>query len=127
MEQSVGSNLLLRDGAVPVIDHTDVINYYIHQLDGKITNDIELDINELPKENKDTQSNQLKDFRRIAQKHLNFEQKLVFECIGLIEMDIEAIIEQTGLPVSTVMTALTELESLGVIVSCPGNTYKISI
>ena len=127
MQQSMGSNLLLRDGAIPVIDHTDVINYYIGALGHKIKTDVIFDPNEVSAAMQPDPVEQIDDFRRVAAKALSDDQQIIFKYIGLAPTDINYIIEQSELPITTVMSTLSELEAEGMIVACPGNKYMIKL
>jgi DNA processing protein len=128
MEQSRGSNLLLRDGATPVIDYHDVVDFYRIKLGDLITADIDVEYSEIhTAKSSENPLIQLEDFKRVIEPHLTFEEKTVFEAIDLVETTVDAIIERTELPISTVMSILTSLEASGAIVACPGNLYKILI
>jgi len=125
MPQSQGSNNLLREGAIPVIDHTDVVNYYISSLGTQINANVKFDPREVCEALQPDPVERIDDFHRVVAKTFTDEQQIVFKHIGLVETDINFIIEETQLPVATVMSTLSELEAAGVITACPGNKYII--
>lgn len=129
MDQAKGSNNLLREGAVPLIDYKDIVNFYRFALGDRIDPDTAIDFREITRDDSEEKDidTEVKDFKRIAGQHLTFEETTVFDCIGLNETDIDSIIEKTGYPVSTVMSILSSLEATGAITPCPGNKYKISL
>lgn len=127
MLQSKGSNSLIQEGAVPLVDYKDVLNYYSISLGDRIKTDITVEPVEIKEPDKTEMDEMVHDYQRVAAHHLTDDEQRVFQYIGLLETDIDSIIDKSELPVAVVMTALSSLESMGAITACPGNKYKINI
>lgn len=105
---SQGTNALIKDGAVPVTDYTDIINYYPQfSLEGEPDNMVQ----EIPKHKTDI------DVSREAEK--------VYHAVTAEPVHIDTITAAVGLPVNIVLQALTELELEGLIQAEKGRMYRI--
>ena len=105
---SQGTNALIKDGAVPVTDFTDITSYYPRfQIEGEPDNMVQ----EIPvhKTNLDISQEAEKVYRRITAEPVH----------------IDSITSACGLPVRIVLQALTELELEGLIAADKGRMYRI--
>ncbi len=126
MPQSAGSNLLIRDGAIPVIDYKDVLYRYAEEYSDVLTVDIVQPENLKPVDDGEELC-MSQDFKRMMRENLDEDEKLIFSKIRETETDVDYIISSTTLPTSAVMSIISSLETKGAIVACPGNKYKIMI
>ena len=133
----VGSNLLLRDGAIPILSADDIISEYDQLYSDKIIGKEE---RSEKKNKKETKSKQMvgdsvdytKNIDNNMQMHyidlskmldlLSGDEKIVANAIGCDTMHIDDIITKTNLPTNQVLTALTMLEINGSAI-CEGSKY----
>lgn len=127
MPQSLGSNMLIRDGATPVFDYKDILFAYANEYKDQLTVDVEQPEVSLNPADETEEHDRLQDFKNIVINELDKDEKTVFSKIREGETDIDYIISSTELPTSTVMSIISALETKGAIVACPGNKYKIMI
>lgn len=104
---SLGCNRLIRDGAVPVLDYTDVVNAYpAFSIEAQASSVVE---NPTHKQNIGVSD----------------DAKKVYYILSAEPMHIDAVTEKAALPAGRVLSALTELE-LETLVSCdPGRMCRI--
>ncbi len=110
-----GSNALLRDGAKPLLDASDVFNEYITLFPDKI--DIERAYKKEPKA-ATPQKN-----KKILNETLSNEAKIVYNCLDTDKFYPDEL--NTGLNATQLLSALTELEMEFIIRSLPGGQYEI--
>ncbi len=110
-----GSNKLLRDGAKPLLDATDIFNEYIMLYPDKI--DIEKAFKKEPKPMA-SQKN-----KKILNETLSNEAKIVYNCLDTQKFYPDEL--QTGLDGNKLLSALTELEMEFIIKALPGGQYEI--
>jgi DNA processing protein len=96
---SKGTNELIKDGAVPVLDYTDILQ--------------ELGIEE----------NRSKLIDNNAVKILAPEEKLVYDCISFEGIAVDTIVNKLNLQVQMVNYILTMLEIKGMVLKLPGQRY----
>ena len=105
---SQGANALIKDGAVPVTDFTDITSYYPQFcIEGEPDNIVE----EIPVHKTDIDVSE--------------EAKTVYRCITAEPIHIDAVTSAAKLPVSSVLTALTELELEGLVKADKGRMYRL--
>ena len=105
---SQGTNALIKDGAVPVTDFTDITSYYPQfSIEGTPDNMVQ----EIPKHKTDID--------------VSDEAAKVYHCITAEPIHIDTITSSSGLPVRMVLQALTELELEGLIKAEKGRMYRI--
>lgn len=105
---SQGTNALIKDGAVPVTDFTDIISYYPQfQLVGEPDNMVQ----EIPVHKTNI------DVSREAEK--------VYAYITAEPVHIDTITSRADLPVRIVLQVLTELELEGLIKADKGRMYRL--
>lgn len=114
-KQYKGSNALLRDGAKPLLDTSDIFNEYIVRFPDKI--DIEKAY-EKPKEKKDT-----KISKKNIPETLSKEAKIVYNCLDKEKFYPEEL--NVNLESSQLLSALTELEMEFIIEALPGGQYRL--
>ncbi len=110
-----GSNALLRDGAKPLLDASDIFNEYIALYPDKI--DIEKAFKKEPK-TATVQKN-----KKILNETLSNEAKIVYNCLDTQKFYPDEL--DTGLNSNQLLSALTELEMEFIIRALPGGQYEI--
>lgn len=99
-DQSKGTHLLLKEGAIPVTHPREVLEY--------------LGINtELSKKEK-------------AESHLSPEEIKILEVLSSYPLSLEELAQKTDLPISKLLTILTELEVKNLILTLPGKYYQLN-
>ncbi len=120
-----GSNALLRDGAKPLIDSSDIFNEYIVRFPDKINIERAFSERILPEIEKKTEKIQKKEEN--SQKNLNEtlskEAKIVYNYLDKQKFLPEDLIG-TGLTSQELISALTELEMEFLIRAIPGGMYE---
>lgn len=99
-EQSKGTHLLLKEGAIPVTYPKEILEY--------------LGINFSPYQ---------KEEETI---HLSPEEEKILQILSSYPIHLEEIILKTGLPLNTLLPLLTELEVKNLILSLPGKFYQLN-
>ncbi len=110
-----GSNALLRDGARPLLDASDIFNEYVALFPDKI--DIEKAYKKEPKP-LSPQKN-----KKILNETLSNEAKIVYNCLDTQRFYPDEL--DTGLNPNQLLSALTELEMEFIIRALPGGQYEI--
>lgn len=136
-----GSNMLLRDGAIPVFSADDIIFEYIGSFGNII--DIEkaheFDLAGLYRSLSSSQEvvNKTKAYDKAKVKNdssekINFKNfneslskkaQIVYNCIDIDLFTVDDLVE-SGLSISDIFSALTELELIGAITAVPGGRYS---
>lgn len=112
----IGSNALLRDGAIPLIDTSDIFTRYIAEFPDKI------DIEKAFAEEDRTKSKKIK---KNKPQGLSNEALLVYNNLVKPEFTVDDF-GALGIDGGALLSALTELEMEHYIKSLPGGLYKIS-
>ena len=138
----VGTNKLIRDGAIMVVSINDILEeYYIKYYD-MLNNDIELREDELihraqgylrgktvKTEQKVVSKNPKQEPVKTAKKempsYLTANAKNVYSLVNSEPIHVDDIINNSELSVSDALSALTELEIYGLITQISGRRYKI--
>ena len=115
MKQYEGPNELLREGAMPLLDTSDIFNEYISRFPDKI--DIEKAYTPIPKPQKN------KNNIKILNITLSNQAKIVYNCLDKQKFYPDDL--NTGLSPSDLLSALTELEMEFIIRALPGGQYEI--
>ena len=105
---SQGTNALIKDGAIPVTDFTDITGYYPQY---SIEASPEDPVVPVPVHKKDI--------------GVSENAKKVYALITAEPIHIDGIVAASGLPVNRVLQALTELELEGLIASKQGRMYHL--
>lgn len=128
---SEGTNILIKDGAIPVTSFEDVLEFYRgvnERLNAKrkFSDDV---IKAVP-----TKLHSSSDFNKVTNAPvpthkdsnlLNDEERKVYYVLGLEPMHIDAIAETTGIPVHKILRILSTLEMNDFIVNTEGRNYAI--
>lgn len=124
---SEGSNLLIREGAVPVFQVEDILQELrLISLPAKPEHQLVLAVNEEPAESIEPQRKKRSDAKSVPQKKilgLSAEQERVFQTLSDTPLHIDGISAQCGLDTAQVSLQLLTLELDGLIRRMPGNTY----
>ena len=118
-----GSNLLIRNGAIPVLSAEDIIEEYEELYPGKITDGVSEFENVKTIDNMSNM--QYIDLNKLLNT-LYGDEKLVAKAIGISNIHVDDIITKTKLPAHQVLTALTMLEINGSVVSDGSKFFKLS-
>lgn len=127
MVQSKGSNLLIKDGATPILGYEDVLETYLPKYKDVLFKCSEKEQINLLKKSEEDQFLKAEDFKRVIIKQLDEDEQKVFALMSHREVTADYIIDRTNIPVSQVLGIISSLEAKGAIVSCPGNKYKILV
>lgn len=119
-EQYVGSNALLRDGAKPLLDVSDVLNEYIPRFPDKI--DIEKAYEKPQKTVNNTEESRV--HKKLSNETLSKEAKIVYNHLNKHKFYPDEI-GGTDLGASEILSALTELELESLIRALPGGRYEL--
>lgn len=142
---SEGSNLLIKDGAIPVLSGKDVADEYRHIYPDKLTDGRVL-IPITPKAEKKLLEDELTDkkqkikaVKKIFDKQksedydlkkpkieLTEDEKLICDAIGTECIHVNDIIERSGIPAGKVLALLTMLEIKGAVSQETGKTFRLS-
>ena len=121
-----GSNQLLRDGARPLLDLSDIFGEYIPRFPDKINIERAYDTKILEKETKKTSENSQKtnNISKKFNESLSKEAKIVYNCIDKQKFLPEEILN-TGLSSGEILSALGELQMEMLIRAVPGGMYEL--
>ncbi len=108
---SVGTNKLIRDGAVPVLCVDDILNHYSDLINKK---------KRVPKA-PEQHSKTLKNYKLPLSK----KAERVYELLGKEPVHVSVICEQTGMRVSEILAAITELELLDYVKTYSGQRCSL--
>lgn len=127
---SVGSNQLIKDGAIPVTTYLDILNYYNEFNNLEVYEDDEYDIPDstvlkIPakKSNEKPEKEFIKGHRYDVK--LDENSSKVYYAIGNEPIHIDDLSDKCNLPVYKISGILTNLELMDLIVVLPGKQYKI--
>jgi len=118
-----GSNALLRDGAKPLLDASDIFNEYIVRFPDKINIESAFDSPIISAEKQTETKKEVK-----IEKNLNIplskEAKMVYNNLNKQKFLPEDLTD-TGLSAGELLSALTELEMEFIIKALPGGMYEV--
>ncbi|MEE1238774.1 MAG: DNA-processing protein DprA [Acutalibacteraceae bacterium] len=120
-EQYVGSNALLRDGAKPLLDISDIFNEYIPRFPDKI--DVKKAYEKPNNSVKNTEEKQI--YKKLSNETLSKEAKIVYNYLDKHKFYPDEI-DGTNLSSSEILSALIELELEGLIRALPGGRYELT-
>ncbi len=123
-ENYAGSNALLRDGARPLLDISDILNEYLPRYPDKI--DIEKAIKKRakPVEERAAKPEKTEVHKKLSIETLSNEAKIVYNQLNKPIFYPDEI-NNTSLVPGDILSALTELEIEGLIRSLPGGRYEL--
>ena len=126
LKEYLGSNALLRDGAKPLLDASDIFNEYIVRFPDKINIEKAFEGKVIPETEDKKSKNKEKNEKN--QKNLNEtlskEAKIVYNCIDKQKFIPEELKCDT-LSSGQILSALTELEMEFLIRAMPGGMYEL--
>ncbi len=141
----VGSNLLLRDGAKPLLEINDVFEEYLWKYPDKIDTEksfkakllkpvindgtAQKKVKKKPQSNNSLKNSEIvplnvKIIKKILPEHLSKNAKMVYNCLDKAEFLCDDI-DIAELNSADITAALGELEIFGFIVSLPGGRYSL--
>ncbi len=115
-ENYKGSNALLRDGAIPLLNANDVFNQYINLYPDKI--DVKKAFNDKDKTKKD------KKIQKKLKLGLSKEAEIVYNNLNSQKFTVDDLID-LDLSDDSLIAALTELEIEQVVRALPGGIYEM--
>ncbi len=118
----VGSNQLLRDGAKPLLDASDIFNEYIVRFPDKINIEKAYSSKILDDKKQEKERDNKKEIKKLN-KTLSKEAKIVYNRLNKQKFLPEEIVG-TGLSSGELLSALTELEMEFLIRALPGGMYE---
>lgn len=123
-ENYAGSNALLRDGARPLLDISDILNEYLPRYPDKI--DIEKAVKKRakPVEERAAKPEKTEVHKKLSIETLSNEAKIVYNQLNKPIFYPDEI-NNTSLEPGDILAALTELEIEGLIRSLPGGRYEL--
>lgn len=119
VEFSKGSNKLIRDGAYPVFDFKDILNYYLPRYSEFIDENAYTDTSIIYKHSSESKSEEI----NLTEMESNVLNAIINEKVHTSEKISNAI---GGVAISEVLTALTGLEIRGLIYSNHNGYYPIN-
>ena len=142
LEQYQGSNRLIADGAMPLLNINDIINEYVFLYPEKIhlpkeKNNVDERVNDIKKanlpiiekkiESKSTDSTEKRKIAPPDKAILSNEAVIVLKCFEQFgdSFVTDDAVDNTGLSVSEVLSAVTELEICGFIEAIVGGRYRL--
>lgn len=119
-ECCVGSNQLLRSGAIPVTCGWDAVQEYAYRYPDAVT----------PYEGGEQPPQQAPQPKPVdvtpLLKGANEEEQKLIRALAAGERQLDELVEETELPPGGVMTALTLLQVRGVVVGLPGKRFRLN-
>ena len=127
---SVGSNQLIKDGAIPVTTYLDILNYYNEFNNLEVYEDDEYDIPDSTVLKIPAKKSNVKPEKEFIKGHrydvkLDENSSKVYYAIGNEPIHIDDLSDKCNLPVYKISGILTNLELMDLIVVLPGKQYKI--
>ncbi len=119
LKEYKGSNALLRDGAKPLIDASDIFNEYIF----KYPEYIDIEKAFLPIKNEEKHIKTQKNSENLKES-LSNEAKIVYNNLDNQLFSLDDL-SKLNLPSEDILSALTELELENLITPIPGGKYKL--
>lgn len=125
---NMGTNKLLRDGAKPVFNAMDVLEEYAERFPDLLDiNKIETVLTMQTPSAKPKTAEKKKAFvKPTVSQNISDKAKLICDALTTDTMQAEELILKTKLSTSDFLTAMTELELLGIIEPLAGKNYRIN-
>ena len=121
-KECIGSNALLRDGAKPLLDASDIFNEYIHRFPDKINIERAYEGSILG-DKKESKCEKIENNQKKFVETLSNEAKIVYNQLDKQKFYPDEISAE-GLSSSQLLSALTELEMEFLIKAVPGGMYE---
>lgn len=124
MEESFGTNQLIKDGCFPVTEFNDILQHFLPEYEEEL-DPVSCKQEKVLSLQEELQMEKLDEFKKKHLKKLNDNEQKIFSTMDLEEKTADTIIEQAGLPIGEALQILTTLEYKRLIVSCPGGKFKV--
>lgn len=121
LEHYKGSNKLLRDGAIPLLDISDVFNVYISEYCDKL--DLEKAFQPIKRSKTQKTEQKITKIQKNYAEGLSKEAQIVYNYIDMEKFTADDLLS-CNLSDDEILTALTELEMEHLIETLPGGMYK---
>lgn len=127
---SAGSNLLIKDGAIPVTGYKDISEYYLGVSDDSPDfRATENEVQEIPGKNRN-RIDTTKTENKLVPVHrhdadLSEDEKEVYYSLSAESKHIDMIIGESTLPAHRILRIISSLEIKGLIVNTDGRNYAI--
>lgn len=115
LDEYKGSNALLRDGALPLLDTSDIFNQYIFRFPEKIN---------IKRAFEEENTKKSKNLQKKLQLGLSKEAEMVYNSLDNQKFTADDLLA-LGLDDDMLISALTELEIEGLIKAFPGGVYQL--
>lgn len=112
-----GNNLLLRDGAIPVLEANDIVQYYKPKWKDRLQDII------IEDETYEAFADTIIESRSFD----NAEQQMIFAALTAEGKTVDEIAYSSGLPISKILSTLTIMEMKGWVEALPGAKYRTII
>ena len=109
--------MLLRDGATPIIDFTDLVEYYKPRYGDQVQSAV-------------IEDESFESFIRSVSESKKFDneaQQRIYSAISSEGNTVDEIVMNSGIPTGKVLSELTFMEIKGWVESSPGGKYKIIV
>lgn len=140
----LGTNKLIRDGAIPVFSPNDILeeyysNYYdiitdktrfpddeiIRRAQKYLSEPKKETVEKIPAKTNKNKDEKKKTVKRDAPEYLTEEAKKIYAALGEEPTHVDALSEKSGLTVAQTLSALTELEVYSLTAALSGRRYTI--
>lgn len=120
----VGTNNLIRNGAIPVFSHNDILEPLWSDYSEFLSKHDRLPDGEIVRRTQGYLTPEEKP-KEPAPSSLSIKAERVFSCLSAEPLHIDEIKNKSGLSITETLSAVTELEMLGLAVQLSGRRYKI--
>lgn len=124
--QSVGSNKLFYDGAIPVFNYIDILENMNIQYDKDLTDIYAKSASYFDGKTSYANKQDIETFKKMFAPKLPEKTLKVLACFEDKPLSFDYIIKNTNLPVREVSSQLSHLETLDIIEALPGGNYKLN-
>ncbi len=115
---AVGSNALLREGAIPVMSGADIMSEYTHLYGAKLSFETKEEPGKPSEESVDTSLESMLE-------RFEGDEAKILRAISEKELTPDEIVRASGVSTSRALSLLTLLEIRGVVIKLPGNKFKL--
>ena len=127
LNQSIGSNKLFYDGALPAITYKDILDYVKRYYPDAFTDSVtQSDLDYFENVESQVEIN-VESYKKIFKPMLPPEAASLLDIFDSVDLTFDYIVQRANRPVSQILTQLSILESAGAIIALPGNKYRINL
>lgn len=127
LTQSVGSNKLFFDGAAPVLNYKDILEYMIKKYPDKVQTTLTEEIIETNTDAKFKIETAILNTKKLFFPTLDTMSSNILDLFGETAVTFDYLLTKTNYRINELNSCLTILETAGAIESLPGNRYKLNI